>query len=233
MLDWTTKYARSPCNDPEKSLRFIKIMELLQGTLCTAEPLKILDLSTGLGMLPVMIRKRAKNHVITACDVQLKNDVKLQLSSQNIEAIEGVKFTPDAPLPFQDSFFDVVIFTDALEHIIDDPEHVFSEIHRILKNGGSLIFTTPNFAHIVSRFKCMFGKQTQDFLSEDKHFRMYTIDELLTILKDGYIVKHAKFVNTVESWRFVGVSKLAYYFYWLTLFRSSFKSTLVILAQKT
>jgi SAM-dependent methyltransferase len=46
-------------------------------------------------------------------------------------------------LPFEDSFFDVVVLAWVLEHL-DDPEAVFREIHRVLKPNGTVIFLTPN-----------------------------------------------------------------------------------------
>ncbi len=46
-------------------------------------------------------------------------------------------------LPFQDSFFDVVVLAWVLEHL-EDPEKVFREIHRVLKPHGTVIFLTPN-----------------------------------------------------------------------------------------
>ena len=50
----------------------------------------------------------------------------------------------EAVLPFDDEFFDVVTMLAVFEHIA--PEHlpaVLSQIHRVLKNGGLFIITTP------------------------------------------------------------------------------------------
>jgi ubiquinone/menaquinone biosynthesis C-methylase UbiE len=46
-------------------------------------------------------------------------------------------------LPFRDSFFDVVTFTDCFEHVADEKKAI-SEIYRVLKPGGSMIFSVPN-----------------------------------------------------------------------------------------
>ena len=46
--------------------------------------------------------------------------------------------------PFNDETFDMVICTEVLEHLIQDPGHMMYEINRVLKPGGFLILTTPN-----------------------------------------------------------------------------------------
>jgi SAM-dependent methyltransferase len=198
----------------------------------TNQSLHILDLGTGMGSLPIMIRKLSDNYQITACDIKFQSNVKEVLVNERINTVEGVVFKPDGSLPFENNTYDVVLFTDVLEHIIDDPEHVIAEIHRVLRAGGSLILTTPNFAHVFSRIKVLFGKQTQDFLSSDRHFRIYTMDELLNMLQKGYIVKYAEFISTVESWRFTGLSKIGYYLYRVTQIKPSFRATIIISAEK-
>lgn len=45
-------------------------------------------------------------------------------------------------IPFQNNTFDYVISTEVFEHI-PNPYKAFNEIHRILKPGGSHIFTVP------------------------------------------------------------------------------------------
>lgn len=45
-------------------------------------------------------------------------------------------------LPFQAESFDVVLCTEVMEHIAE-PKLLVQEIHRVLKQGGHLILTTP------------------------------------------------------------------------------------------
>ncbi|MDD2943927.1 MAG: class I SAM-dependent methyltransferase [bacterium] len=47
------------------------------------------------------------------------------------------------PLPYEDSFFDVVVVIDMLEHVEDD-RYFINELSRILKPGGLLIINAPN-----------------------------------------------------------------------------------------
>jgi SAM-dependent methyltransferase len=56
----------------------------------------------------------------------------------------------DAPLPFADAAYDVVIMTEVIEHV---PNHflLLSEVARITAPGGYLILTTPNIHRLHSR----------------------------------------------------------------------------------
>lgn len=48
-------------------------------------------------------------------------------------------------IPFPDRYFDVIVSFHAIEHIKDDAGFI-AEIHRVLKNGGLFIISTPNKA---------------------------------------------------------------------------------------
>ena len=54
----------------------------------------------------------------------------------------GVKLEPDAPLPFGDNEFDLVLCAETLEHV-RDVQLLLSEARRVLKPGGRLAVTTP------------------------------------------------------------------------------------------
>ncbi|BAP33579.1 uncharacterized protein CHSO_4542 [Chryseobacterium sp. StRB126] len=47
-------------------------------------------------------------------------------------------------IPFDDNTFDLIVSTEVFEHI-PNPYKAFSEVHRILKKGGSHVFTVPYY----------------------------------------------------------------------------------------
>jgi SAM-dependent methyltransferase len=55
----------------------------------------------------------------------------------------------DGHFPFPDKRFDLVVSNYVVEHVADPGAHL-SEIHRVLKDGGSYVFRTPNMFHYVS-----------------------------------------------------------------------------------
>ena len=53
-----------------------------------------------------------------------------------------VQLEPDAPLPFPDSHFDLVLCANVLEHV-HDVQLFLSEVRRVLEPRGTLAVTTP------------------------------------------------------------------------------------------
>jgi len=56
---------------------------------------------------------------------------------------------PNAPLPFADASFDVVVTSNVLEHV-GEPTILFAEVNRVLKLGGLFVNKTPNRGHYVA-----------------------------------------------------------------------------------
>lgn len=57
-------------------------------------------------------------------------------------------------IPIDDGYFDLIFSDWVVEHV-EHPEEFLSEVHRLLKPGGSFLFRTPNKHHytaLVSRF---------------------------------------------------------------------------------
>lgn len=101
----------------------------------------------------------------------------------------------DGDLPFEDNEFDICIFTEVLEHLSIAPKKVFIPIKRILKNGGFLIFSTPNIATLQNRINLLFGRpvlQPIEWVFRDDfetshphglgHVREFTMIELLNLM---------------------------------------------------
>ena len=75
------------------------------------------------------------------------NDLKLNISVGNIEA----------GLDFPDGYFDVVIWADVIEHIVD-VWSAMAEIKRLLASEGKLVTCTPNIAEFRRRITLLFGR---------------------------------------------------------------------------
>src|SRR5262249_53388883 len=53
----------------------------------------------------------------------------------------------DEPLPFADRYFDVVVASAVIEHVVS-PFNVLDEIARVTRPDGCLIITVPNIAYV-------------------------------------------------------------------------------------
>ncbi len=55
---------------------------------------------------------------------------------------DGVQCQDVQRLTYRDASFDLVTSTEVFEHVPDD-RRAFAEVHRVLRPGGSLVFTVP------------------------------------------------------------------------------------------
>ena len=78
-------------------------------------------------------------------------------------------------LPFDEGTFDVVVFSEVMEHL-RFPQKALCEIARVLRKNGTLIGSVPNAFRMRNRLKFLLGKP---FESDPSHLRSYS-DKTLT-----------------------------------------------------
>ena len=111
------------------------------------------------------------------------------------------------PLPFAGESFDLVIFTEVLEHIaITDPAVILGEIRRVLRPGGRMLLSTPNVANLSNVVAFIQGENVfwppeMFYGSVDRHNREYTPTELLRLVeKVGFAQYALGYMNTWSNW---------------------------------
>jgi SAM-dependent methyltransferase len=89
--------------------------------------------------------------------------------------------------PYSDGEFDLVIFAEIIEHLLNDSCKVLREIKRVLKPNGVLILTTPNVARLENITRLISGANIYDPYSGygpyGRHNREYNCHELDQLLK--------------------------------------------------
>ncbi len=124
----------------ENKVKLPWILNHIQKNFKDTKNLKILDVGCGAGFATNYLSDFS-NHITgidlatTAMDTAKKFGLK--------NGHSDVKYiTGDANnLPFDEQHFDVVISLDFLEHV-DQPEHIISEISKVLKPGGLFFYHT-------------------------------------------------------------------------------------------
>lgn len=96
---------------------------------------RILDVGCGLGTY--MKKLRTFSNDVYGVDIDPEKVAQAQ------QHLEHVYLAPAEELPFPDSYFDVVLLHEVLEHVADDRQAV-REAYRVAKAGGRLVIFVPN-----------------------------------------------------------------------------------------
>jgi SAM-dependent methyltransferase len=132
---------------------------------------RALDLGCGDGRLTAELDAAE----LTAADV---SRVALARARPRLPAARLVELEPDAPLPFDDGSFDLVLAAETAEHV-RDLQLLLSEVRRVLVPGGELALTTPATAPL-----------TRPDHPLSPHLRRFTRRSLRAVLDDlGFEVR--------------------------------------------
>lgn len=106
---------------------------------------KVLDVPTGTGVLADRLRKMGFE--VSCCDINPSffsvPDLKIEIGDLN------------QSLPYSDDSFDYLICLDGIEHT-ENPSNAIRESQRVLKKGGKIFLSTPNFLNIERRIRFLF-----------------------------------------------------------------------------
>ncbi len=93
-----------------------------------------------------------------------------------------VEIEADAPLPFADCEFELVVAIDVIEHV-RDTQLWLSEVRRVLAPGGLLALTTPAHSRLTALKWALVGIE-RDLDPFSPHLRFYTRKSLSRALDD-------------------------------------------------
>jgi O-antigen biosynthesis protein len=111
---------------PEPQAGFVRSLDPVESAL---------DLGCGDGRLSGLLRARE----LTLADVSA---LALERAARRVPGATHVEISPDTPLPFAESSFDLVLCAETIEHV-RDVQLLVSEVRRVLRPGGALALTTP------------------------------------------------------------------------------------------
>ena len=132
---------------------------------------RALDVGCGDGRLTAELEAAE----MTCADV---SEVALERARRRLPDARFVQLEPDAPLPFADGDFELVLIAETLEHV-RDVQLLLSEARRVLRPGGTLALTTPATGPLM---------RAPDPLSP--HLRFFTRQSLSQLLDElGFDVR--------------------------------------------
>lgn len=176
--------------------RYVETVQLLSKIV--DHDMKIIDLASVGSLVPPLndILGVTRITCTEQYDEKLPSTEKKTISKPNGERSYSFtldRFDIEDSFPYPDETFDIVIFTEVLEHISVDPMNTLSEINRVTKKGGWLVLSTPNCASTLSLYNILTGYNPYIFSvyakrkSRDRHNREYVPWEIGALLEaSGY-----------------------------------------------
>jgi SAM-dependent methyltransferase len=125
--------------------------------------------------------------------------------------------------------FDLVIFTEVLEHILASDKMVMANIFSLLLPGGTLCFSVPNIATFSNRIRLLMGTnvcwpkedQVKGVFGGHGHIREYTIKEAIDLMRDFQIIT----IKGISGYR-SGLKRL------LNLLPAGYQNTIVVIGRR-
>jgi len=143
------------------------ILQLLP--LADAASKRLLDLSCGSG-------SSARRYAALGFNVTPTN---FHVELFKVPGMRCERVDLNEPIPFADASVDCVTLQEVVEHLENVP-HLFREVRRVLKPGGSFILTTPNRQSLHSRAKYFFSGFfrgcRKPLAAEDAHPNWHVLD---------------------------------------------------------
>jgi 2-polyprenyl-3-methyl-5-hydroxy-6-metoxy-1,4-benzoquinol methylase len=153
---------------------------------------RILDLGCSRGMLLERFRRYDEVDLVGSeldpvdrADAQARG---IHVDAFQINVLDDGQIA--ARLPYEDGSFDVVLAAEIIEHIVDTVGFV-REIHRVLRPGGAVFFSTPNILWWKYRLDVLIGRYPDPlehrlFYGTDfGHVRTFTPAKLREVVEES------------------------------------------------
>ena len=138
---------------------------------------RVLDVGCGTGALSVLLRD-VREASVTGVEPDASRAARAR--ERGIEAVTGVL---TASLHETLGEFDVAIYADVLEHLVD-PLAELIKVRPFLKPGGVVVISVPNVAHWSVRADLLFGRfrYAEVGIMDATHLRWFTEETLRQLL---------------------------------------------------
>ncbi len=200
--------------------RFVLTKQLVERGFDGCRPQRILDI--GAHWLHQAVLYAADGHRVTAAEIAGIPNVE---SVQKMASAHRIEICTIADLARPDVFddlagasYDLVLFTEIIEHITFNPVAMWQAVRRVLKPGGKVIVTTPNYyfsrsrAWDVGRFVGRRGggitvDDIVGMITYGHHWKEYSGREIIryfSLLPCGFRVADIRYINVNDHHRAAG-----------------------------
>jgi 2-polyprenyl-3-methyl-5-hydroxy-6-metoxy-1,4-benzoquinol methylase len=155
--------------------------------------LKILDVGCGYGMLLNELSKKYKNIDFFGIEKSAEAVIKIPKFVNLFHA--DIEDHNEILKQINKEKFDLIVFSDVLEHLYD-PVNTLNFYSKFIKKNGAIVVTVPNIANVYSRTSLFFGffDYTETGVMDKTHIRFFTkktlskvaINSNMKIIKSSY-----------------------------------------------
>jgi len=164
---------------------------------------RLLDVGCGTGATGLAIKKQFGHHVeVVGIEV---NAEAASLAGTGIDKVI-VGDVENVALPFEEEYFDCIIYGDVLEHL-RDPWLLLKKHRQILKGGGCVVASIPNIAHykVLRMLHKKEWRYENSGIMDFDHIRFFTINSIkrmfaeadLEITRISSVVRASKIKKTI------------------------------------
>ena len=157
-----------------------------------SNPLRVVDFGCGDGVLLHKLAKRLGSTHFEYYGIDLSKEA-LEIAKQRLpRASFGQMGVYDSG--FENSFFDIVISSDVIEHV-NFPNKMVEEMHRVSKDNAIIIIGTP----IKYTMKPMDLMHFQEFYPEEFRCLMGTKYSPIDLIESHNLIDYAKYISSRPS----------------------------------
>jgi len=146
---------------------------------------RVMDVGCGFGAMGARLKRDRKVEVIG-----VESEAKaIDIARGNVDELI-VGDVERLSLPFDEGYFDCIVYGDLLEHL-KDPWSLLKSQSRYLKKGGHCIVSVPNISHYKILQDLLKDKweYKSSGIMDRSHLRFFTLKGILATLEDcGYAV---------------------------------------------
>jgi 2-polyprenyl-3-methyl-5-hydroxy-6-metoxy-1,4-benzoquinol methylase len=173
----------------------------------SGKKLSVLDVGCATGYLGKEIMKEVKGIDVFGVEVDCETarEAKKFYSEVIIKDLNSIGRGSVGEINeiFRGRRFDLIIFADVLEHLINPSLVLAYFVNNYLKKGGKIIISLPNVAHLSIRLNLLLGRfeYTQMGILDKTHLRLYTLASAKKMIKEsGLVVEKILFSSNRFGW---------------------------------